>query len=126
MVSMTPGKRRRLQRCATPDGKLVILAIDHRNNLRRALNPQDPAAVSDAALTAFKQEVVAALGETASAVLLDPEYGAEPCITGGALSGSTGLIVALERTGYTGDPAARESGLVEGWDPQRAERLGAE
>ncbi len=126
MASMTPGKRRRLQRCATPDGKLVILAMDHRNNLRRALNPQDPSAVSDAALVAFKQEVVAALGETASAVLLDPEYGAEQCITGGALPGSTGLIVALERTGYTGDPAARESSLVEGWDPQRAERMGAE
>ena len=36
------GKIRRLQQCATPDGKFVMLALDHRNNLRRSLNPADP------------------------------------------------------------------------------------
>jgi len=122
---MTLGKTRRLQQCATPDGKLVILAVDHRDNLRRALSPRDPAAVPDEALTAFKREVVGALASAGSAVLLDPEYGAEQSIAGGALPGATGLIVALERTGYTGDPAARLGALVPGWEPQRAARLGA-
>jgi len=122
---MTIGKIRRLQQCATPDGKLVILAVDHRGNLRRALNPRDPAAVSDDALIAFKREVVDALAPTASAVLLDPEYGTEQSIASGALPGATGLIVALERTGYTGDPAARVSALLPGWDPHRVVRIGA-
>ncbi|HIE39622.1 MAG TPA: hypothetical protein EYP77_11260, partial [Anaerolineae bacterium] len=103
------GKLRRLQQCATPEGHLVILAVDHRGNLRRALNPEDPDGVPDKALVAFKQEVVAALAPEASAVLLDPEHGALPAIGSGALPGRTGLIVALERTGYTGDPTARLS-----------------
>jgi len=119
------GKLRRLQQCATPGGHLVVLAVDHRNNLRRALNPRDPAAVPDEALVAFKREVVAALAPGASAVLLDPEYGALPAIRSGALPGATGLVVALERTGYTGDPTARVSQLLPGWDPRRAVRVGA-
>jgi tagatose-1,6-bisphosphate aldolase len=123
-MHLTTGKIRRLQQCATPEGKLVIMAMDHRGSLRRALDPQDPAVTSDEALVAFKQEVTAALAPAASSVLLDPEYGAEPCITGGAILGSVGLIVALERTGYAGDPAARESQLLTGWDPQRAVQLG--
>lgn len=122
---MTTGKIRRLQQCATPEGKLVILAVDHRNNLRRALNRRDPAAVSDEALVAFKRDVVGALASAASAVLLDPEYGAEQCIVSGALPGACGLIVALERSGYSGDPASRVSDLLPGWDAHRAARIGA-
>ena len=68
------GKRRRLQQCATPQGSFSILAIDHRNNLRRSLNPQDPEAVPSQVLTAFKQQIVAALAPVASAILIDPEY----------------------------------------------------
>lgn len=119
------GKRRGLQQCATPEGVFSILALDHRQNLRRSLNPQDPAAVPDRALVAFKRQAVAALATAASAVLLDPEYGAEQAITAGVLPGATGLVVALERTGYAGDPAARQSGLLPGWDPWRARRIGA-
>jgi tagatose 1,6-diphosphate aldolase len=119
------GKRRGLQQCATPEGVFSILALDHRQNLRRALNPQDPAAVPDRALVAFKRQAVAALATAASAVLLDPEYGAEQAISSGVLPGATGLVVALERTGYGGDPVARQSLLLPGWDPARARRIGA-
>jgi tagatose 1,6-diphosphate aldolase len=122
---MATGKIRRLQQCATPDGKLVILAVDHRGNLRRALNPHDPAAVSDEELVAFKRDVVTQLAPAASAVLLDPEYGVEQCIASGALPGARGLIIALESTGYGGDPAARVTELLPDWDPHRAARMGA-
>ena len=126
MAMPSTGKLRRLQRCATGRGVFSILAIDHRNNLRRALNPADPAAVSDEALVAFKQAVVAALAPAASAVLVDPEYGVAPVIAAGVLPGATGLILALERTGYTGERTARVSGLLPGWDAQRAVRSGAD
>jgi tagatose-1,6-bisphosphate aldolase len=126
MAIFSMGKLRRLQRCATARGVFSILAIDHRDNLRRALNPADPAAVSDEALVAFKQAVVAALAPAASAVLVDPEYGAAPVIAAGVLPGATGLILALERTGYTGERTARVSGLLPGWDAQRAVRSGAD
>jgi tagatose 1,6-diphosphate aldolase len=125
MVPMTIGKLRRLQQCATADGRLVILAIDHRRNLRQALDPQNPGAVPDEALIAFKRDVVAAVAPAASAVLLDPEYGAEQSIASGALPRDTGLIVAAERSGYGGSPAARLSQVLPGWTPQRAMRIGA-
>jgi tagatose 1,6-diphosphate aldolase len=125
MTSLTVGKIRRLQQCATSRGVFSILAIDHRNNLRRALNPQDPSAVSDDALVDFKRAVVAALATESSSILIDPEYGATPVITSGALPGAIGLIVALERTGYTGSPSSRLSELLPEWSPQRVARLGA-
>jgi len=125
MTSLSVGKTRRLQQCATPRGVFSILAIDHRNSLRRSLNPADPAAVPDEALVDLKRAVVAALAPKASAILIDPEYGAAPAIASGALPGATGLIVALERTGYTGDPNARVSELLPGWSPRKIGHLGA-
>ncbi len=125
MTSLSIGKIRRLQQCATPRGKLVIMAIDHRRNLRRALDPENPDAVPDETLVAFKQDVVAALAPISSGVLLDPEYGAEQCIASGALPGRTGLVLSIERSGYSGEPHTRLSELLPGWDPERAVRIGA-
>lgn len=125
MSSLTMGKYRGLQQCSAPGGALAVLALDHRNNLRTALNPADPNAVPDEALARFKQEVVANLGPEATAVLLDPEFGAAQCIASGALSGQTGLLVASEATGYTGDPTARQSRLVPGWSVEKVRRMGA-
>ena len=101
-----------------------MLAIDHRGPLRRALEKESSAAVPDEALTAFKADVVRALGTVSSAVLLDPEVGAAQCVAGGVLSGQTGLIVALD-TGSTGDPGARRTALVDGWSVEKTCRMGA-
>jgi tagatose 1,6-diphosphate aldolase len=125
MDARSIGKTRRLQQCATDRGVFSILAVDHRQGLRRALDPQNPGGVPDKALVAFKQGVTAHLSPAASAVLLDPEYGAVQAIAAGALRGATGLIVALERTGYTGAPTARVSVPLPGWDAERAMRMGA-
>ena len=48
MKTLSIGKYRSLQQCATPLGAIAVLALDHRNNLRQALNPATPEAVSDA------------------------------------------------------------------------------
>jgi tagatose-1,6-bisphosphate aldolase len=81
--------------------------------------------VSDVALSAFKVEVTQALGSASSAVLLDPEVGAFQVIAQGALPGSVGLVVAVEATGYTGDPSARQSRILDGWSVAQAKRMGA-
>ena len=112
MDVLTTGKTRRLQQCATPEGVFSVLAIDHRNNLRRSLNPQAPSTVPDEVLVEFKLAVVEALAPASSSVLIDPMYGAGPAIASGALPGTRGLIVSLERSGYTGDPSARVSELL--------------
>ena len=125
MISLSIGKQRHLQQCSTPNRALAILALDQRNNLRQALNPENPDAVTYTDMVDFKREVVSAIGAAASAVLLDPEFGTAQCIQSGALAGKTGLLAAIEATGYTGDPTARESQVLPGWSVAKAKRMGA-
>jgi len=119
------GKVRGLQVTSSPRGVFTILAQDHRGSLRRLIGPSDPTSVSDERLVAWKRRIVGALGGRASAVLLDPEYGAAQCIASGDLPGHVGLLVSLEETGYEGDPLARESRLIEGWSVAKVKRMGA-
>lgn len=119
------GKLRGLQQCSTKTGKFAILAVDHRNNLRNALNPGAPSQVTDNDMIAFKQDVVSRVGSHSTAVLLDPEVGALQCIASGALPGDHGLVLAVEATGYTGDPTSRESRLLDGWSIEKARMIGA-
>ncbi len=102
-----------------------MLAADQRGNLRRALHPQDPESTTAAELSEFKIELTRCLSSAASAVLLDPEFGAAQAIAAGALSGSTGLIVALEATGYEASPHDRLSTILAGWSASQAVQLGA-
>ena len=122
---LTIGKLRGLRQCSDASGALSLLALDHRNNLRKAVRPDAPGEVRDADLTAFKLDAAAALADRATAVLLDPELGAAQAIASGALPGDRGLIVALERTGYGGPSHARESRQLEGWGPGKVKRMGA-
>lgn len=124
-MDLSIGKRRGLAQCANAYGVFSIMALDHRNNLRNAMNPQDPKSVSDAMMSAFKIEVVQALGPVSSAVLLDPEMGASQAVAAGALPGTTGLVVAVESTGYTGEPTGRESQVLPGWSVGKIRRMGA-
>ena len=124
-TQLSIGKLRGLAQCTSPSKTFTVLALDHRQNLRRSLNPQNPTQVSDTDLTSFKLEVTAALAGEATAVLLDPEYSAGQAIAAGTIPGNRGLIVALEATGYSGDPTARQSQLLPGWSPEKARRMGA-
>lgn len=121
LTVLSLGKRRGLQQCSTPRGAFITLALDHRQNLRKA----NPAFEDDAQLIAFKLDVTRALASAATAVLLDPEYSAAQAIASGTLPGDRGLIIAVEATGYTGDPTARRSQILPGWSVAKAKRLGA-
>ena len=125
MKPLTIGKLRGLQQCSTARGTFTCLALDHRQNLRRALNPQDPTSVPDSALTDFKLEVTAALAREATAVLLDPEYSAAQAVAAGVIPANAGLVVAVESTGYGGEPTARQSQILPGWSVEKAKRMGA-
>jgi tagatose 1,6-diphosphate aldolase len=125
MLATSIGKIRGLQQCATPRGGFAVMALDHRNNLRHAFQPDSPEPASDTEITLFKGEVIEALAPTASAVLLDPELSAAQCIASQRLPGRTGLLVALEATGYVGDPQARQSQVLPEWSVAQAKRMGA-
>ena len=90
-----------------------------------SLNPDTPASVSDADLSNFKLAVTATLAPESTAVLLDPEYSAAQAVAGGIIPNHVGLVVALEATGYTGDPNARQSRILPGWSAEKAKRMGA-
>lgn len=125
LKTLSIGKMRGLQQCATPQGKFAILALDHRNNMRRLLHPENEELTSSEEIAAFKKQVVTCLGEIPSAYLLDPLYGAAQNIASAALPGSCGLLLAIEESGYTGDASARRSRLLPNWPVEKIKRMGA-
>lgn len=120
------GKLRGLQRISNARCTFSFLALDHRQNLRKALNPKNPSATSDEQLSQFKLEVASALADKATAVLLDPEVSAAQAVTAHAVPGGIGLIVALEATGYDGEAVARRSQILPGWSVEKVKRMGAD
>lgn len=119
------GKLRGLQQISSSRGTITALALDHRQNLRRALSPLDPDSVMDEQLSRFKLDVTSALALKATAVLLDPEVSAAQAIAGNAIPKHVGLVVAVESTGYTGEATARQAQILPGWSVEKAKRMGA-
>jgi tagatose-1,6-bisphosphate aldolase len=125
MTTISIGKLRGLQQCSSPGGTFTCLALDHRQNLRCVLNPADPGSVSDLELSRFKLDVTSVLAGAATAVLLDPEYSAAQAVAAGVIPGKTPFVVAIESTGYGGEPTARQSQILPGWSVEKAKRMGA-
>jgi tagatose 1,6-diphosphate aldolase len=121
MKSLTIGKLRGLQQISSSRGTFTALALDHRQNLRKA----NPAFVSDEQLSHFKLDVTSTLASSATAVLLDPEVSAAQAVSAGAIPNHVGLVVAVESTGYTGDATARQAQIIPGWSVEKAKRMGA-
>jgi tagatose-1,6-bisphosphate aldolase len=119
------GVLRGLDACSSPRGSFTVLALDHRQNLRKELRPDDPGSVAESEMVEFKRAVVRALGTTGTGILLDPEIGVGPAIADGSLPGRAGLIVAVEATGYEGPSDARVSRVLPGWGVEQIKRLGA-
>jgi len=121
MKNISIGKLRGLQQCTSARSTFTCLALDHRQNLRKA----NQVFVDDSELGHFKLDVVAELAPFATSVLLDPEVSAAQAIAEGKLPGDKAFVVAVESTGYTGDPAARRGQVLPGWSVEKAKRMGA-
>ena len=76
MKPISIGKLRGLQQISSKRGTFTALALDHRQNLRKA----NPAFVNDAELSRFKLDITSILAKRATAVLLDPEISAAQAI----------------------------------------------
>jgi tagatose-1,6-bisphosphate aldolase len=119
------GTRRGLDACSSARGTFAVLALDHRQNLRKELRPADPDSVTYDEMVEFKRAVVRALAPVATGTLLDPEIGAAQCIADGSLPATAGLLVAIEATGYEGPTTSRVSHVLAGWSVAKAKRMGA-
>jgi len=124
-MNISIGKLRGLQQLADVKGMMTMCAVDHRGALKRALNEKSPDAVSYQDMVDFKMDLCQSVAPFASAILLDPEYGAGQAIAAGLLPASKGLLVSMEKTGYSGDNNARVTELVAGWSVKKAKRMGA-
>ena len=89
------------------------------------LHPEDPKATTHAEMEGVKLGVTDALAPHASGYLLDPEYGVGPAINRFVLPGRTGLLVALEQSGYEKQGNWRLTTLLDGWSVEKVKRLGA-
>ena len=125
MNTLSIGKLRGLQQLADSSGILTVCALDHRGSLRHALNEKNPDEVSYQEMVDFKLDLCQAVAPFASAVLLDPIYGAAQAIASGVLPGYAGLLVSIEKTGYAGDSRARITEVLPDWSVKKAKKLGA-
>lgn len=121
MKTISIGKYNGLRHISSDRGTFTCLALDHRQNLRKA----NPLFTDDIELSRFKLDVVSNLAAKATAVLLDPEVSAAQAIAANCIPNHIGLVVALESTGYTGDATARQAQVIPGWSVEKAKRMGA-
>jgi len=123
--TLTVGKRRGLREIASEGGIFTMAAEDQRGSMRKMLNPDDPKGVSAAEMTDVKTDICRALSPYASAMLIDPEFGAAQSIASGALRGNCGLLVSLEDSDYEQVGDDRRAKILEGWGVDKIKRMGA-
>ena len=125
MKRLSIGKIRGLQQIANPDGIFAMCAMDHRGSLRSMIDEDHPGEVNYEEMVERKLELCSSLAKYASAVLLDPIFGAAQCISHNVLPKSTGLLVSIEASGYGGGKEQRITKLLEGWSVEKIKRMGA-
>lgn len=119
------GKFRALQRASHDNGVFAVLAIDHLDSLRRAINPDAPLSVSDETMAIIKHQVVFALREHITGTLLDPVYGAAQAIAN-QLPKQVGLLVELEKADYNMQPLPQAVDIRPNWSVEKIKRMGAD
>ena len=125
MKRLSIGKIRGLQQIANPDGIFTICAMDHRGSLRSMIDKEQRGKVDYKEMVERKLELCSSLAKYASAVLLDPIFGAAQCISQGILPSSTGLLVSIEASGYSGGKENRITRLLDNWSVEKIKRMGA-
>lgn len=117
---LTPGRFRGLKTSSLAIADIFgIVAFDQRASYRRMMPP----ASSYADLARVKDEVIGALSAAASAILTDPVYGIGAAMR---MSGTAGLLLALEQSGYSGASTARKTDLIPGWTVEKIRKAGAD
>ncbi len=116
---LTPGRYRGLKSTSLAEGDVFgIIAFDQRGSYRKMM----PADASYETLAQVKDEIIGALSKDASAILTDPTYGLGAAMR---MSPKSGLLLALEKSGYSGDSSYRKTELIPSWTPEKIRKAGA-
>lgn len=109
---------------ARPSGCFAMVAMDQRDSLRTMMAQRRPegdaAPVPDSALTSFKLDVARSLGPSASALLIDDEYGYRALTDSGVLPPGCATVLALDTLDQRPGGPVEDTGLDERIDVARA------
>ena len=118
-IELTPGRFRGLKTTSLANADVFgIIAFDQRGSYRKMM----PAGSSYEQLAGVKNEIIGALSRVASAILTDPAYGLRAAMQ---MSSQSGLLLALEKSGYSGDSSYRKTELIPSWTPEKIRKCGA-
>ncbi len=116
--TLTPGRWRGLKMTSDAQDLFTILAFDQRGTFTQMLS----ANTGYIEAVTMKHEVVSALAPLVSAVLLDADYGLKAALD---LPRSCGLLMAVEKSGYSGDSTYRRAEMYDHWNVEKIKRAGA-
>jgi len=125
MRKLSIGKTRGLQQLANGRGIMAMCALDHRGSLMKMLSAGQSQDAGYQELVDFKLDLCRVVAPHATAILLDPIYGAAQAIAAGVIPKTTGLLVSLEKSGYSGEAEARVTDLLPEWDVKKIRKMGA-
>ena len=118
-ITLSPGRYRGLKTTSLAQADVFgIIAFDQRGSYRKMM----PADASYETLALVKGEIIGALSNDASAILTDPTYGLNAAMR---MSPKSGLLLALEKSGYSGDSSYRKTELIPSWTPEKIRKTGA-
>lgn len=127
MNQMTTAEKRAFSRICTAHGNMLVVAADQRNGMRQVMgHPDGPSAITMDELIGAKSDLVTYLGNHAPAILLDPEVALPHVVDNGILSGNTGLVVALDASGFETVDGLRYTRYIDGMNPRRVRELGGD
>ena len=125
-MNLSEAKRARLEALSNSRGVIAAVAVDQRKSLRRMLGgcaALPDSAISDARLGEFKSAVTRGLSPHASAILVDPEYGAAAF---SERAPACGLIATYEMDGFENPRPHRMLALLPRFSAARLREMGAD
>lgn len=80
------------------EGKFLMLALDHRGSFKKLINPQSPDSVPNEVIVDLKSEIISALQDQFSGLLIDETYGLDAYP-----KHSKPFLLPVEKSGYSSD-----------------------
>lgn len=124
---MNVGKLWGMRRLANADGFFSMAAIDQRPPISKFIARKlaiDESTVSDHSISELKGMLAQGLASSASALLVDPNYGYSSAIN--YLRPDRGLLITLEDHRFIDTDKGRKSKCIQNWLVEKIRRMGAD
>ena len=122
-MKISAGKLAGMKAVSDSRGVIAAAAMDQRGSLKKSLEKEKGAGISDGDMEEFKTIVTEVLTAHASAILLDPEWGLP---ASKRRARNAGLLLAYEKTGYDKTGPGRLPDLLDQWSVRRIKEAGAD